>query len=80
VPSGLCFLYICVSKKSNLGTDSNLVRVTLLPGIMQLRKFWKCRSSDLVPGQIPNMSSRKREYNRGWIWKRFIAAWSNFLR
>jgi len=36
------------------------------------------RSSDLEPGQMPKTSSRNREYRSGWIWKEFMAAWSNF--
>jgi len=42
-----------------------MVRVTLMPGMMEFRKSWKRRSSDLVPGKMPKISSRKREYKSG---------------
>jgi len=69
------FINLGIKAVYNLVTDC----VTLIPGIMELRKCWNWRSSDLEPGQMPKMSSWNREYRSGWIWKEFMAAWSNYF-
>jgi len=60
MPQIVIFFYLCETHSTYFGETAIFANRTLMPGMRLLRNSSNCLSSSRVPGQIANMSSRRR--------------------